>query len=657
MAPRSAWGNMAWMPTIPPILLPGLACLAVALLSCPPAAAAPAIAASGNPVVAIHAIQGRGMRSPLTGRRVATEGAVTLVASNGFFLQEPQGAGDPRASRGLFVFTGAAPGVAPGQCVRVAGRVVEFNAGAPGNRETLAHTVTELHEVSDLQVLREGCAVAPGALTLPLPQGDSLERLEGMLVTLHGPLTVQQNFFLGRFGQLTLAAGGRVQAPTNALRPGAAARALARANTRRSLVLDDACARQFPSPVPYLAGDGTVRAGDTVDEITGVIDYGLAAAGATGPGAWKIHPVQPPRFVRANPRTPVPADVGGDLRIVAANVDNYFSTFNDGQHACGPRRLASDCRGARSALEFERQRAKIVAMLAAIDADVVALMEIENDGPAALQTLVDGLNARVGAAAWALVDAPAAAAGTDAIRVALVYKPARVTPAGPARGDRDPVHNRPPLAQAFAPVGGGAPFNVIVNHFKSRRCDGASGADLDRNDLQGCFDRRRVAQARALVRFAGVVARASGVADTLLVGDFNAYAREDPPAVLAAAGFVDQIGRFDPGGYSYVFDGAAGRLDGVFASAAMAPRVTGVTEWHVNADEPELLAYAFALRAPGAAGAATSEPTWRATPWRASDHDPVVIGLRARPALSPPWPAGQRNATTRPSAQPQSRDP
>ena len=625
---------MAWMPTIPPILRRGLAWFALALLSCPCAAAEPAIAASGGAVVTIPAIQGRGMRSPLAGRRVATEGAVTLVASNGFFLQELQGTGDPRASRGLFVFTGAAPAIAAAQCVRVAGRVVEFNAGAPDNRETLAHTVTELHEISRLQVLRDGCELAPVALTLPLPEGDSLERFEGMLVTLHGPLTVQQNFFLGRFGQLTLAAGGRVQVPTNALRPGAAARALARANARRSLVLDDASARQFPSPVPYVAADASVRAGDTVDEITGVIDYGLASASAAGPGAWKIHPVQPPRFVRANPRTSAPADVGGDLRIAAANVDNYFSTIADGHHVCGPRLLAVDCRGARSALEFERQRAKIVEMLAAIDADVVALMEIENDGPAALQTLVAALNARVGAPTWALVDEPAAAAGTDAIRVALIYKPARVTPIGPARSDRDPVHNRPPLAQAFAGVDGGAPFNVIVNHFKSRRCDGATGSDLDQHDLQGCFGHHRVAQARALARFAGAVARASGVADTLLVGDFNAYAREDPPTVLAVAGFADQVARFDPGGYSYVFDGAAGRLDGVFASAAMASRVTGVAEWHVNADEPELLDYAFALRAPLATGAAASKPAWKATPWRASDHDPVVIGLRMRPAAS-----------------------
>ena len=587
---------------------------------------------AGPALVAIHAIQGPGARSPLAGRRVATEGAVTLVTSNGFFLQEPGGAGDGRASRALFVFTDDAPAVAAGQCVRLAGTVVEFNVGAAGNRETLAHPVTELHEVGDLRVQRDGCPVTPVVLAWPPPDGPALERHEGMLVTLPGAFTVQQNFFLGRFGQLTLASGGRVRAPTDVARPGAAARALARANARRTLLLDDGSAHRFPQPPPYLGDDGTVRAGDTVSGLTGVIDYGLAAADARGHGAWKIHPVRPPRIVRTHPRAAAPADVGGELRVASANVDNFFATLADGHAGCGPRRVAADCRGARDAGEFGRQRAKLVEMLSALDADVIALMEIENDADgAALQSLVDALNARAGAAAWAPVGTPAGGAGGDAIRVAMIHRPARVVPLGPPRADRDPVHDRPPLAQAFASADGAWRFTVIASHFKSRRCDGASGADLDQGDLQGCWSHRRRQQARALARFAGAFARESGVADTLLVGDFNAYALEDPPASLVAAGFADQAARFDPGGWSYVFDGASGRIDGVFANAAMASHVSGVATWHVNADEPELLDYAFAGRAPAPAPAGAAPP-WRPSPWRASDHDPVVIGLRGYPS-------------------------
>jgi predicted extracellular nuclease len=598
-----------------------LACALSALLS---ALAASATAASADGVVAIQSIQGPGARSALAGRRVVTEGAVTLVERNGFFLEQADATGDARASRGLFVFTGGVPDVAARQCVRLAGRVVEFDVGAVAHRPMRPHPVTELHAITGLRVLRDACDVAPVALAWPLAEGDDLERVEGMLVTLRGPWTVQQNVFLGRSCQLRLATGGRLQAPTNVVRPGAAARALARSNARRSLVLDARAARPWPGPAPCLVADGTPRAGDTLDEITGVVDHGPASARGEGPTAWKIHPLQAPRIVRTNPRTTAPAPVGGDLRIASANVDNYFSTLADGRRGCGPRHLGNDCRGARDAPTFERQRARIVEMLASIDADVVALMEIENNGATALRSLVDALNERVGAATWQPVDESTSAGGNDATRVGLIYKPARLMPVGPARSDRDPVHGRWPLAQSFASIAGGRRFNVIASHFKSRRCDGATGADRDRGDLQGCWNARRVAQARALARFAGAVARATGVAHTLLVGDFNAYAREDPLTLLLASGFADQVARFDPQGYSYVYDGAAGRLDGVFASAAMATRVTGVTAWHVDADEPVSAGSAGSL-APGAAARAKAE---RATPWRASDHDPMVVGLR-----------------------------
>jgi predicted extracellular nuclease len=160
-----------------------------------------------------------------------------------------------------------------------------------------------------------------------------------------------------------------------------------------------------------------------------------------------------------------------------------------------------------------------------------------------------------------------------------------------------------------------------------------------------------VLQARALRRFAADVQARSGVDETLLVGDFNAYPHEDPIATLThgsqgsrgsqgapvrAGGrperqpaFIDEIARFDPSGYSFVFDGAAGRLDEVLASPSLSPRVTGVAEWHVNADEPSLLDYTLAFRAPSCAASAACAPDrYAPTPYRASDHDPVVMGLK-----------------------------
>lgn len=581
----------------------------------------------------IYQIQGDGSSSPLIGQSVSTRGVVTLRTNNGFFMQDPTGDGRPETSDGIFVFTGTVPTVSAGQLVQLTGTVVEFNTGAATNADTLAHPVTELTSISGLTVQGTGSAVAPVEVVLPETVNDELERYEGMLVTLRGPLTVSQNFFLGRYGQLTLSAGGRLETPTNRHRPGPEAQALADANARARILLDDATSIQNPNPTPYLAADNTVRAGDIVASVTGVIDYGLATNSNTGFGDYKIQPSAPVVVTRVNARSAAPEAVGGNLRVASVNVLNYFTTFTDGTTASGQSGQgcslggvvdAANCRGASNAAEFARQKTKIVEAIAALDADVVGLMEIQNNGATAVQNLVDALNAKLGSGAYSRVVDPAAGTGDDAIKVAMIYRAARVAPLGAALSDTAPIHNRPPLAQAFV-APNGERFAVIVNHFKSKGCDGAAGADLDQGDGQGCFNDRRTQQAQALRSFASSVQSTARTDDVLLIGDFNAYAQEDPIATLTAAGFVDQVGMFNAFGYSYVFDGAAGRLDHALSSGPLAAKVSGATEWHVNADEPSVIDYNLEFKQP--ACASCGPDYYSATPYRSSDHDPVVVGL------------------------------
>lgn len=593
------------------------------------------------PTAAIYQIQGSGATSPYVGQTVTTSGVVTKVDNNGFFLQDIAGDGDPNTSDGIFVFTGTQPAVSAGQTVQVTAKVQEFNTGATTNADTAAHTVTELGSVTSLSVTGTAPLPAPVVLRFPLATQDAMEKVEGMLVTLNTaagfPLTVQQNYFLGRFGELTLGVGavpgvGRLWNPTNVLRPGAQAQAMNADNIRRSIVLDDGSTVQNPNPTPYLAADDTVRAGDTVAAITGVIDYGLTTSANTDPGAYKIHPTQPVTFTRANPRTLMAEDVGGNIRVGSANVENFFTTLNDGTNKCPPSNTADDCRGANNGAEYGRQLAKVGDELIGMNADAVALMELQNNGNTAIQALVDYVNGKLGPNTYARVPFASTGGGTDAIQVGMIYKPARLSLVGPALSDTAAINNRAPMGQGFmAP--NGEKFNLIANHLKSKGCsDFAAGpGDADQGDLQGCFNARRVQQADELRTFAARLQSANGIADTLLVGDFNAYAKEDPVVELTSNGYVDVIGTFldkpNAGsyGYSYVFNGTSGRLDQALASNTLAAKVAGATEWHINADEPLVIDYNLEFKQ---TACATCGPDYYTdSPFRASDHDPIVVGL------------------------------
>lgn len=596
----------------------------------------------------IYAIQGSGATSPLAGQSVTTTGVVTKLLNNGFFLQDPAGDGDAATSDGIFVFTSSAPTVGVGQLIRLTGTVVEFDVSTgTSNPAAEARPLTELTGPSGITLLGSG-SITPTVVTLPVPEADGLERYEGMLVTLTGPLTVQQNFFQGRYGQLTVAAGGRRENPTNRHRPlSPQALALADENARSSLLLDDGRSAQNPNPTPYLdLTSGVPRAGDTIASFTGTIDFGLATNSAAGIVSYRIHPTTTPVFTASNPRPAAPPAVGGNLSVASFNVLNYFTTFTNGSDAFGntgqvctqggSAPSASLCRGASNATEFGRQRTKIIEAMTTLDADVVGLMEIQNNGSVAVQNLVDGLNARLGTGTYAVVGGTVGGGGTgtDAIRVAMIYKPARVTPVGGPVGDAAPVHNRPPLAQTFA-AANGERFTVIVNHFKSKGCTDAAGADLDQGDGQGCYNATRLAQAQALRSFVAQLQANSGSNDVLILGDLNAYAQEDPIHDLTRSGFVDESGRFETLGYSYVFDGTSGRLDHALSSAALSPKVTGLAHWHINADEASLRDYNQEFKAPNTnCGGLCPPDPYQPDPFRSSDHDPVRVGLAIYKAIT-----------------------
>ena len=332
---------------------------------------------------------------------------------------------------------------------------------------------------------------------LPAASPTFLERFEGMLVELPQELTVTEHFQLGRFGQVTLSQGGRLQQPTNVVAPGAPALALQAANDLRKIVVDDATQAQNPDPIPFardgapLTATNTLRGGDTATGIVGVMTF-TWGGNASSPNAYRVRPLGALGgsidFEPANPRPASAPEVGGTTRVVGMNLLNFFNTFTGCRS--GVQGGTTDCRGANNATEFERQWRKTVAAVSGTKADVVAFMEMENDGygpGSAVQFLVDRLNDEDGAGTWAFIDADARsgqvdALGDDAIKVGMLYKPGEVTPIGRTGvlnteafvtgGDQDP-RNRPALAQAFRDNVTGGVFVGVANHLKSKgsACD------------------------------------------------------------------------------------------------------------------------------------------------------------------------------------------
>ncbi len=573
-------------------------------------------------VLTIPQIQGADPKSAYANSVQTTQGVVTALVGSGYFLQDLNGDGNPATSDGLFVF-GSSAGLAVGDLVRVTGTVTEYTpTGAP-------RSYTELTNLTSASKIGTG-SIAPTNVAMP---NADLARFEGMLVRFTTPLTVNGNAYLGGRGELTLASGRR-EIPTNRHVPGSPeARALAASNAADMIVLDDGIFTT-PATIPYLFAQGTVRAGDTVNDLTGVIDFGAIGGNST---AFKLQPTITPSFSRTNERLPAPVVAAGNVRVASANVLNFFTTFTNGNDAWGRTGQGckigttinkSNCRGADNLAEFVRQRDKIVSSLSAVNADVVGLMEIQNNDDIAVTYLVDQLNSKMGAGTYAVVPKPAAT-GTDAIRVAMIYKPKSVSMVGAALSDGDDVNNRAPIAQAFKAANGGK-FSLVVNHLKSKGgCGGSTGGNADSGDGQGCWNGNRVEQAARLRDvFLPQVVSASGDSDVLVVGDMNAYGMEDPIRLLNAAGYVNEIERHvRPYGipYSYVFGGESGYLDHALASSSLSPQVAGVTEWHSNADEPEAIDYNIE---------ATGQDPYVADPYRASDHDLVVVSLNLAPTFA-----------------------
>ncbi len=551
-------------------------------------------------VIAIGAVQGSGDATPMAGQVVTVEGVVTgdfqQGGFDGFTIQDA-GDGSAATSDGIFVLAPGAAAVAEGDLVQVSGTAEESGG---------------LTRISNATLLDcgEGALPTPVALTLPIADA---EDTESMLVTLTQQLAILEYFNFGRYGEVVVGTDRQMQ-PTAVFAPGSTeAAALRAANLANRITIDDGRSVQNADPAIHpgnlqpLTLENRFRGGDTITGITGVLDYRQ--------NLWRMQPTDAGTFTAVNPREAAPQIEGATLEVASFNVLNYFTTL--------------DSRGAVTQEEFDRQEAKIVAAIDELDSAVVGLLEIENNDGVALDTLVAALNEAAGTnedgtERWAGIDT--GTLGTDEITTAIIYQPALVAPEGEHAvldSSVDPRFdtsaNRPALAQSFRDLATDRILTVAVNHLKSKgsACAGDTGTPE-----QGNCNAVRTAAAAALADWLAM--DPTGVDDdgSLIIGDLNSYDHEDPITTLEEAGYTDLLETFQgEEAYTYVFDGMLGYLDYGMADAALLPSVVGAEAWHANSDEPSIYDYTMAFKQPA------QDALFAPDPYRASDHDAVVVGI------------------------------
>ncbi|MGO1296068.1 MAG: ExeM/NucH family extracellular endonuclease [Vibrio sp.] len=525
---------------------------------------------------AIHDIQGPDERSPLvpSGATQSSDdyyvkGIVTAVTGNltkGFYLQSLQADNDMRTSEGLFVFTDQAQAnLKPGDVVCVQGKVKEY------------YQLTELvPNDASWRVLEQ--QPAPQAQDIAVASSDesfaqTLERYEGMLVRLPTSLDMRIARVFGydydAYRNNMVLAQGQVNYHPNQFYPAGSTQSekVQLANQQRTLVIETDNPAQ-DGYIPYYpnfartdvnqdgSADDYLRINDTISNLEGIVTYTYSHYRLLA-----TNTISDQDVVHNTPRTESPRVEHGDLRIASFNVLNYFnSPFNGDPNPFG------DNRGASSYGEFELQQEKIVTALDHLDADIVGLMEIENNGfgdGAAIRQLVEQLNQRQSANdkyTFVSVDSnhdgvtnEEDSVGSDAIAVGLIYRPHHVSlqanrviampeqKAPPIRDDNGELidngrhQQRDSLASTFKVMTTGDELTVAVNHFKSKgsKCwednapvsqGGQAGQDPD---LQGSCENFRVAASVALGNALQTIA-----GDKVILGDLNSYAKEDPILVL-----------------------------------------------------------------------------------------------------------------------------
>ena len=265
--------------------------------------------------------------------------------------------------------------------------------------------------------------------------------------------------------------------------------------------------------------------------------------------------------------------------------------------------------GPENADAHQDQRTKVSQALAKINADIYGFVEVQT-GQGALAELAADLTKNTGRNFTYINDG--STTNSSYTKSGYIYCTDIVVP------HRNMLHNNTYLSnrkkiQGFVEKATGEKFILSVNHFKAKSGNG-TGANADQDDGQGMYNAARVQEAQSIINNANDYQSFFEDEDLLIVGDLNAYAKEDPIQLLIDAEMIDLHRAFHADtSYSYVYKGQLGYLDHAICNESMYQQVTGMVAYHINSVEKDSYTY----------DSSTSDRSM----FRCSDHDPLIIGI------------------------------
>ena len=491
----------------------------------------------------------------------------------GFFMQEDA----LFSSSGIFVHSKRKVNL--GDEITITAKVIEYK------------NETRLDSVQSIEVLSENNAFKTQKLKFPFSLKE-IESLEGCIVSIENELQISDSYSLEKYGQILVSNTPLIQS-TEIYDAQDEASKILKHNQKQlqsSIVLDDLSNKRFPMDVElYL---------DKEDVVLGAMLNGVKGFVCQKNDNYSIRLINDLEV--SVPEQILNSELNGQLKIMSFNLHNLFNGDGEEENFPTPR-------GAKTFVDYQKQLTKLASAISFANPDIIALMEIENDGEDSLSTIFqfcEYLNLNSKRTNYKVAFSNGVAA-KDVIKTGLIYDASILTTKKLGTYHSHSIFSRNPLFQEFV-YQDSLEFVVSVNHFKSKSPRGAEGVNEDQNDGQGAYNAKRTLQSETLL---SIIDSLYLTKNLLVLGDFNAYSEEDPIQKLQ----IQNLLKLPTQKYSYVYKGRKGDLDHVFVSSSFLESVQETKVLDINASYPNWIDYRFE----------NSDSSY----FRSSDHNPLLIGI------------------------------